>query len=135
MATKIEKNLKEKLKQLLRPLVSKVPNKLRYGRYYRNFYKEIDNFFNLKIEEKRELQLKKIQQIVKYAYFNVPYYRELFDKNNISYKIKTFDDFEKIPYLTKDIIRENLEKLKSVEKIKCNKITTVERLECLWNFI
>ena len=124
MATKIEKNLKEKLKQLLRPLVSKVPNKLRYGRYYRNFYKEIDNFFNLKIEEKRELQLKKIQQIVKYAYFNVHYYRELFDKNNISYKIKTFDDFEKIPYLTKDIIRENLEKLKSVEKIKCNKITT-----------
>lgn len=124
MATKIEKNLKEKLKQLLRPIVNKVPNKLRYGRYYRNFYKEIDNFFNLKIEEKKDIQLKKIQQIVEYAYFNVPYYRELFDKNNISYKIKTFDDFEKIPYLTKDIIKENLENLKSIKNIKCNKITT-----------
>ena len=64
------------------------------------------------------------QGIVEYAYFNVPYYKELFDKNNISYKINSFEEFEKIPYLTKDIIRNNLDKLKSKEKIKNIKITT-----------
>lgn len=124
MATKVQFALKEKIKKLLRPLIYKIPNKYRYGSYYRDFYKQIDDFFQLSLEEKRKVQLKKIQEIVKYAYFNVPYYKELFDKNNISYKINSFEEFEKIPYLTKDIIRNNLDRLKSQEKIKNIKITT-----------
>ena len=124
LATKIHFGIKEKIKTILKPLIYKIPNKYRYGKYYRDFYKNVDNFFNLSLEEKRKIQLKKIQEIVEYAYFNVPYYKELLDKNNISYKIKSFEDFEKIPYLTKDIIRNNLEKLKSKEKVKSQKVTT-----------
>ena len=124
MATKNQFGLKEEIKKILRPLIYKLPNKYRYGKYYRDFYKQIDDFFQLPLEEKRKIQLKKIQEIVEYAYFNVPYYKELFDKNNISYKINSFEEFEKIPYLTKDIIRNNLDKLKSKEKIKNIKVTT-----------
>lgn len=124
MATKNQFGLKEEIKKILRPLIYKVPNKYRYGKYYRNFYKQIDDFFQLSLEEKRKIQLKKIQEIVEYAYFNVPYYKELFDENNISYKINSFEEFKKIPYLTKDIIRNNLDKLKSKEKIKNIKVTT-----------
>lgn len=124
MATKSQFSLKEKIKKILRPLIYKIPNKYRYGKYYRNFYKQIDDFFQLPLEEKRKIQLKKIQEIVEYAYFNVPYYKELLDKNNISYKINSFEEFEKIPYLTKDIIRNNLDKLKSKEKIKNIKVMT-----------
>ena len=124
MATKSQFGLKEEIKKILRPLIYKIPNKYRYGKYYRDFYKQIDDFFQLPLEEKRKIQLKKIQEIVEYAYFNVPYYKELLDKNNISYKINSFEEFEKIPYLTKDIIRNNLDKLKSKEKIKNIKVTT-----------
>lgn len=124
MATKSQFGLKEEIKKILRPLIYKIPNKYRYGKYYRNFYRQINDFFKLPLEEKRKIQLKKIQEIVEYAYFNVPYYKELFDKNGISYKINSFEEFEKIPYLTKDIIRNNLDKLKSKEKIKSVKVTT-----------
>lgn len=124
MATKEKNGIGEKIKRVLRPVIYRIPNSLRYGKYYRDFYKKIDNFYNLDINEKRKLQLKKLQEIVEYAYFHVPYYRELFDQNNISYKIDSFEDFEKIPYLTKDIIRKNLEKLKSDEKIGSVKLTT-----------
>ena len=124
MATKVKSGFREKIKRILRPVIYRIPNSLRYGKYYRDFYKKIDDFYNLDINEKRKLQLKKLQEIVEYAYFHVPYYRELFDKNNISYKIDSFEDFEKIPYLTKDIIRKNLEKLKSDEKIESVKLTT-----------
>lgn len=124
MATKIHYGLKEDIKRILKPLVYKIPNKYRYGKYYRDFYNQIDDFYQLSLEEKRKIQLKKLQEIVEYAYFNVPYYKELFDKNNISYKINSFEEFEKIPYLTKDIIRNNLEKLQSKEKIKKFKVTT-----------
>lgn len=124
MATKIHSGLKEDIKRILKPLVYKIPNKYRYGKYYRDFYNKIDDFYQLSLEEKRKIQLKKLQKIVEYAYFNVPYYKELFDKNNIYYKINSFEEFEKIPYLTKDIIRNNLEKLQSKEKIKKFKVTT-----------
>jgi len=124
VATKIENGIKENIKDFLRPLVNRIPNKIRYGEKYRRFYKEIDIFFNLSLEKKREVQLEKIREIVKYAYTNVPYYKKLFDKNNISYNIKTFDDFEKIPFLTKEIIKNNLETLCSGEKIKKKKYTT-----------
>ena len=124
MATKVQFGLKEEIKRILRPLIYKIPNKYRYGNYYRKLYKKIDNFFQLSLEEKRKIQLQKIQEIVEYAYFNVPYYKELFDKKGISYKINSFEDFEKIPYLTKDIIRNNLDKLKSKKKVESQKVTT-----------
>lgn len=124
MVIKSQFGLKEEIKKILRPLIYKIPNKYRYGKEYRNFYKQINSFFQLSLEEKRKIQLKKIQEIVEYAYFNVPYYKELLDKNNISYKINSFEEFEKIPYLTKDIIRNNLDKLKSKEKIRSIKVTT-----------
>lgn len=124
MATKIHSGLKENIKRILKPLVYKIPNKYRYGKYYRDFYNKIDEFYQLSLEEKRKIQLKKIQEILEYAYFNVPYYKDLFDKNNISYKINSFEEFEKIPYLTKEIIRNNFEKLQSKEKIKKYEVTT-----------
>ena len=65
-------------------------------------------------EKINEYQFKKLHQLIKRSYENVPYYRDLFDKNGIEpEKIKDFDDFKKIPFLTKEIIRKNKDKLKS----------------------
>lgn len=62
----------------------------------------------------KEYNLEKIQNLIKHAYKNVPYYTELFDKNSIKPdEINSFESFKKIPFLTKEIIRKNNEKLKA----------------------
>ena len=58
-------------------------------------------------DEKEELQLKRLQEVVKRAYENVPFYKKRFDDNNIKPEdIKTLKDIEKLPLTTKDDLRE-----------------------------
>ena len=53
-----------------------------------------------------EYQLKKLKKIIRYAKNNVPYYENLFKKNKLdSSDIKSIDDINKIPILTKEIVR------------------------------
>ena len=57
-------------------------------------------------EDKKELQLKRLQDVVKRAYKNVPYYKKRFDEEGIHPgDIKTLKDIEKIPYTTKTDLR------------------------------
>jgi phenylacetate-CoA ligase len=64
--------------------------------------------------------LRKLNKIVCFACKNSPYYNELINKTNIK-KIRSLKDFGKIPFLTKQIIRENFEKIR-VPKIKGYKV-------------
>jgi len=121
MATYKNKGIKEAVKKLLRPLVSYIPNYYRYGKIYKYKVKELSTVKNKNIEKE---QLEKIKRIVKHAYDTVPYYKNLLDKNNINPEITTFKEFEKIPFLTKDILRENLEEIISSKNIKKIKVTT-----------
>ena len=58
-------------------------------------------------EKKEELQLKRLQEVLKRAYENVPFYKKRFDENNIKPEdIKTLKDIEKLPLTTKDDLRE-----------------------------
>ena len=79
-----------------------------------------------KPEELVELQNKKLRALVMHAYRTVPYYHKIFKENNIRPDdIKTKNDLKKIPFLTKDLIRENLSDLlaRNIPKshyIKCH---------------
>lgn len=56
----------------------------------------------------KDFQNEKLRGLIKHAYENVPYYRELFlEKKMLPGDIKTADDLNKMPLLTKDIIRKN----------------------------
>ncbi|MGZ7119618.1 MAG: phenylacetate--CoA ligase family protein, partial [Methanobacterium sp.] len=58
-------------------------------------------------DEKKELQLERLQEIVKRAYEKVPFYKKRFDDNNIKPEdIKTLKDIEKLPFTTKADLRE-----------------------------
>lgn len=59
------------------------------------------------------LQEDKLKKIVRYAYKNCSYYRELFDKNNIDPEKITLNNFHNIPILYKKDLKERLEELKS----------------------
>ncbi|MCD6331066.1 MAG: phenylacetate--CoA ligase, partial [Thermoplasmata archaeon] len=56
----------------------------------------------------QELQLKRLKAIVMYAYDNVPFYRKKFDEAGVGPTIKSFEDLEKLPFTTKDELRQNM---------------------------
>jgi phenylacetate-CoA ligase len=59
-------------------------------------------------EEMRELQLKRLQEIVAYAYENVPFYKKKYDEAGVKPSdIKTLKDIEKLPFVTKADLREH----------------------------
>lgn len=79
-------------------------------------------------EELEKLQLKLLKRIIKYAYDNVPFYHEKFEKSGIRPDdIKNLKDITKIPITTKQEIKENFPHkivAKNIEIDKCRKITT-----------
>ncbi len=57
-------------------------------------------------QEKEELQLKRLQDVVKRAYENVPYYRQRLDEAGVTPEdIQTLKDIEKLPFTTKSDLR------------------------------
>lgn len=64
-----------------------------------------NDFFNL--EEQKTRQLDGFQGAVKHAYSNSPFYRRIFDENNLQPEdIKDLEDVVKIPYTRKSDLRE-----------------------------
>lgn len=62
----------------------------------------------------KELQWSRLKRLLKHAYLNVPYYRKVFNDLNLTpSNIRTIEDFQKIPVLTKEKLQNNLESLKA----------------------
>lgn len=60
----------------------------------------------------KKLSERKLRALIKHSYENVPYYRRIFKEQGItSSDIKSIEDFQKLPVLTKKIIRENFYEL------------------------
>ena len=67
-------------------------------------------------EKLHKLQSDKLKELLTYSYMNVPYYRKAFDSKKIHpNSIQTSEDLKKIPFLTKDKIRDEINMLKSVK--------------------
>ena len=68
------------------------------------FQKEIET---MPLEEMKKLQSEKLVKQVKHVYENVPYYRDLMDKQGVSPDdIKSIDDLHKLPFLSKADLRD-----------------------------
>lgn len=73
-----------------------------YGRY-RNFLMKSQWWPESKLQH---YQFKKLRNIIHYAYYHVPYYTRLFDKNGIKPEdIRSLKDINRIPILEKEDIR------------------------------
>jgi phenylacetate-CoA ligase len=67
-------------------------------------------------EELEMWQLARIQKLLKYAYDCVPYYRNLYQRLDIHPEdIKTLQDFQSLPFLTKEDVNSNWDALISPE--------------------
>ena len=69
----------------------------------------------LSYEEQMLQQENQLHKMINFVYDNVPYYRNIFKGLNLSPDdIRTIDDLEKLPIITKDIIKANWEDLKPI---------------------
>lgn len=108
----------------------------RFGKDFKKYY---DNFLYSQwrsTEEIKELQIDNLKKIINIAYDNVPYYKKLFDKYDLSPKdIEKIEDLKRIPTLNKSLIRENFKMLINSKVSKRNIIkhyssgTTGQKLE------
>jgi len=100
---------------------------MRYGRVFWETYNFLQESQWWSREKLEEYQMQQLSKLLHHAYENVPYYRRTFDEWGIKPKdICNFDDMRKLPFLTKDIVRDNLEQLlaRNYPRSKLRYVTT-----------
>ena len=97
------------LAHTLRRIYGAIPTRIRYGRAYREMLSLLHDSQWWSRERLQEYQLQQLKLLIQHAYANVPYYRQVFVERNLKPEdIREIDDLRKLPFLTRDIIRENL---------------------------
>jgi len=108
----IASSLPYPLKHGLRYIYGTIPSRLRYGKVFWDTYNFLQESQWWSREKLQEYQMHQLEKLLKHAYENVPYYRKVFDEEGLKPKdIQDFKDLGKFPYLTKDIVGENLDDL------------------------
>ena len=112
--------------------------KKRFGAVYKSFKNKIDNNLQKTKSEILSEQFVLLKNNLIFCYEKIPYYKHLFDKVDFNpYTFSSVEEIKKIPYLTKDIIRDNYIDLINPSIPKSKYIThytsgsTGERLEFL----
>ena len=99
-------------KSLLGRLYGATPNVLRYGKKFVQDLTLLERSQWWTKEKIEEYQWEKTKKLLQHAYDNVVYYKNLLDENGITLKsIQNFQDFKKIPFLTREIVQNNLNNL------------------------
>lgn len=77
------------------------------------FVEHLYRLFTVKEKDNlQEMQWRKFQELVNYAWNTIPAYRKLWEKSGFHLsQLKDFEDVLKIPVIDKDFIRDNLEDL------------------------
>lgn len=112
----IRDNLPDSLKLILAPFFR---NKLIKNKLFGDLYEILENRSKLDNKQIEEFQFSNLKNILIHSFQNVPYYNELFNKVGFNpYRFSAFQEMEKIPVLTREIINQNFDKLISRKKIK-----------------
>ncbi len=112
----IRDSLPEYLKYIMAPVFR---NKLINNPEFRHYYALLEKREQQTPGEILEYQFRCLKNILIYSYENVPYYNESFKKHSFDpYLLSDFEQIQKIPFLTRDIVNKNFERLISKEKVK-----------------
>lgn len=89
-----------------------VPFSQRYGKVFNETYNFLIESENWSREKLEEYQLQEFKKLINHCYNNVPYYTKVFNDRGLTPEdFQSIDDIQKLPFLTKDIIRENINDL------------------------
>lgn len=96
----------------LRYVYAAIPFSIRYGKVFWETYNFLQESQWWSKEKLQEYQMQQLSKLLHHAYENVPYYRRVFDERGLKPEdIQDIDDLRKLPYLTKEIIQEELPNL------------------------
>jgi phenylacetate-CoA ligase len=96
-----------------------IRNELIKNKEFKKYYHLLQSREGLSSQSILDYQFKQLKEILMHSYKNVPYYQDLFNK--VSFNPAKFSDFkqmEQIPFLTRDLIINNFDKLTSQKKVK-----------------
>ena len=80
----------------------------RFNREFWSLYEHLKMYQYSSPEKIKNDQFKKLREILKYAYENTDYYKMLLDEHSIKLSdITSFEEFQRIPVLTRDIVIKN----------------------------
>jgi phenylacetate-CoA ligase len=89
-----------------------VPFEFRYGKVFRDTYNNIFEHLEYDYKKLKEYQFSELKKILIHCEQNVPFYNKIFKEYSFNpNNMQDFSDINILPYLTKDIIRENYEDL------------------------
>jgi phenylacetate-CoA ligase len=82
------------------------------------YYNQILQYAEMSEEELKDLQQEKLSKMLLHAYENVPYYTKILGEARVIKGTEiNLDNFEKIPVLTKDILKKDFENLERIHRI------------------
>lgn len=112
---RVRDNIPEPLKYITAPIFR---NKLLKNRHFIQYLHLLDNSQKLSKDEIAAYQLNQLKEVLIYSYNNVPYYKKIFNEAGFNpANMQSFDELQVLPFLTKDIIRQNFKQLTSTEKV------------------
>jgi len=91
---------------------SRLPMIIRYGNIYKEYKEFLEKSQRWSYKQLKEWQLYQLNILLKHVYKNVPYYKNVFIERGLKPDdIQDLSDLKKLPYLTRDLVRENSEDL------------------------
>lgn len=73
----------------------------------------------------RDLQLERLQALLKNVYAHVPYYRDVMDERGINPNaVSSLEELQRFPFLTKDVIRANTDRIKADDATDLSRFNT-----------
>lgn len=92
-----------------------IPFSKRYGKVFNDTYNFLLESEKWSKEELESYQLSEFKRLIKHCYENVPYYTKVFNERDLTPEdFQSISDITKLPFLTKDIIKENINDLIAV---------------------
>jgi len=111
--------------EVYRTFFVKFLGKRKYDDLFWKKYYWLEQTKSWDLKKFREYQMREIQKQISYAYHNTVYYKRLFDE--YGWKVESFQDFQdfrRIPVLTKKDMQIHLEELRAMPRWKCKVVTT-----------
>jgi phenylacetate-CoA ligase len=109
MTTFFRQRIPGPVKDLAKHYIGLIPPRYRMGKHYTTIQRflRVAQWWNS--ETIKAWQLQKLQEIVTYAYENVPGYYQLYNKAELKPQdIQSLSDIKLLPFVTKELIRDNL---------------------------
>lgn len=95
-----------------RPFIKVIRNRLICNHTFLDTYQMLEKADQMSESEKEQVQLDKLRTVLKHAYEETQYYKNLFDKYEFDYaKVTQISDIQKLPLLTRETLVEHLEEL------------------------